>query len=552
MKIKLLSAFLLIVCLTSFTEGGRQPIVFMIGDSTMANKDLRKQNPERGWGHMLPGFLDDGIIVDNHAANGRSTKSFIDEGRWQVVYDKIAPGDYLFIEFGHNDAKEDKARATVAGGDFDDNLRRFVNEARSKGGIPVLFTPIVRRNFGADSLLIDTHGSYTQAVRNVAAELDVPLVDLNVITHEFVEKLGPEVSKDYFMHVEPGTVSLHPDGKADDTHLNVKGARAVASLAVDEIARLVPEFAPHVRHYDFVVAKDGSGDFFSVQDAIDAVPDLRGGGRTTILVREGVYEDKIVVPQSKINLSLIGQGDVRLTYGDYAGKKNIFGEEIGTAGSASCFIYAPDFHAENITFENSAGQVGQAVACLVSADRCVFRNCRFIGNQDTLYTHGEGRQYYEDCYIEGTVDFIFGKSTALFNKCRIHSKRKGGYITAPATPKGARHGYVFYNCALTADDGVEKVWLSRPWRDYGQTVFIRCEMGGHIRPEGWNNWGKPEREKTSFYAEFENTGAGSDTKGRAFGHKLKNLKGYSFADILGGNDSWNPVDEAAASAVKYP
>lgn len=553
MKIKLLSAILMILCLCSFSEEKRKPVIFMIGDSTMATKNLANMNPERGWGHMLPGFLSDGITVDNHAKNGASTKSFITEGRWDKVVERIRPGDYVFIEFGHNDAPHKGERSTVAGGSYDDNLRRFVTETRSKGGKPVLFTSIVRRKFNEDSTLVDTHGAYIQAVKNVAAELKVPMVDLNALTHKFVQELGVERSKDYFMHVAPGTIPLCPEGRQDDTHLNVKGARAVASIAVDAIAKEVPELAQYVRHYDFVVAKDGSGDFFTVQEAINAVPDLRGSRRTTILVREGEYKEKIIVPKSKINLSLIGQGNAVLTYDDYASKTNIFGEEMGTAGSSSCYIYAPDFYAENITFANSAGPVGQAVACFVDGDRAVFRNCRFTGHQDTLYTHGEGRQYYENCYIDGTVDFIFGKATALFSGCQIHAKRKGGYLTAPATPKGQRHGYVFSHCTLTADEGVEQVWLSRPWRDYGQTVFLHCDMGSHIRPEGWHNWNKPHREKTAFYAEYGNTGTGADTSARAFGKRLKNDKGYTMADILSGSDNWNPLEVAYTPvAVVYP
>lgn len=198
--------------------------------------------------------------------------------------------------------------------------------------------------------------------------------------------------------------------------------------------------AAETKAYDFVVAKDGSGDFTTIQEAINAVPDLCGSYRTRILVKEGRYEEKLVIPQTKINLSLIGEGNAVITYGDYASKKNRFDQEIGTAGSSSCYIFPVDFYAENITFENSAGPVGQAVACFVGGDRTVFKNCRFLGNQDTLYTHSTGRQYYTGCYIEGTVDFIFGKSTALFDDCTIHCKRAGGYITAPATPQGQRHG----------------------------------------------------------------------------------------------------------------
>lgn len=546
-----LVALSLVLC-SSLTDTPRKPVIFMIGDSTMANKKLDGCNPERGWGQMLPGFLTDEVIVENHAVNGRSTKSFREEGHWEPVEAAIRPGDYVIIEFGHNDTKvDDPKRYTKPGADFDENLRRYIRETRAKGGKPILFNAIARRKFVKDSL-VDTHGEYLAATRRVAEEMDVPFVDLNALTAEFIRELGPEASARYFMHIPPGIVPLYPEGKKDNTHLNVAGARRVAAMAVDALAEAVPELAPYVRHYDFVVAKDGSGDFFTVQEAINAVPDHRGRSRTTILIREGEYKEKIIVPRSKINLSLIGQGDVKLTYDDYASKPNIFGEEMGTTGSASFYLYAPDFYAENITFENSAGQVGQAVACFVGGDRAVFRNCRFLGNQDTIYTWIRGRQFYDRCYIEGTVDFIFGRSTALFSDCQIHSKRRG-YLTAPSTDSDAAYGYVFLNCRLTADEGVDRVYLSRPWRDYAKAVFIRCDMGAHIHPAGWHNWNRPEREKTAFYAEFANTGEGASTGERAsFGHLLDSDAAYTPEKVLAGDDNWNPVAVVAANAVVYP
>lgn len=581
-----LALLLVFFFLFSAFRADRQVItIFMIGDSTMANKSLEGGNPERGWGQMLPGYLSEEIRVDNHAVNGRSSKSFIDEGRWEKVISQVTKGDYVFIQFGHNDEKPDPKRYTSPGGSFDDNLRRFVNETRAKGGIPVLFNSIVRRNFGTASgsavaqainqddvrkgvnpdakreastqsvegegdKLIDTHGAYLDAPRNVAKELGVAFVDMNKITHELVEGMGPVESKKLFMWVPANRIAAMPKGREDNTHLNVHGGRVVAGLAMDAVAKEVPELAKYVRHYDFVVAQDGSGDFFTVQEAIDAVPDFRKKARTTILVRKGVYKEKIVIPESKINVSLIGQDGAVLTYDDYAQKQNRFGEEKGTSGSASCYIYAPDFHAENITFANSSGPVGQAVACFVSADRASFKNCRFLGFQDTLYTYGKGcRQYYEDCYIEGTVDFIFGWSTAVFNRCHIHSKRSG-YVTAPSTDRGQKYGYLFYGCRLTADDGVKDVYLSRPWRPYAQAVFVRCDLGGHIVPAGWHNWGKKEAEKTVFYAEYENTGEGAHPKARApFSRQLKNLKGYEMEDVLAGNDGWNPMKGAEEAHV---
>ncbi|WP_308755919.1 pectinesterase family protein [uncultured Bacteroides sp.] len=577
MKHKLILLLGLFFLFSAFTSDKPKITIFMIGDSTMSNKSLTGGNPERGWGHVLPGFFSEDIIVDNHAQNGRSSKSFIDEGRWDKVLALIKKGDYVFIQFGHNDEKPKADRHTDPGTTFDANLRKFVNETREKGGIPVLFNSIVRRNFGVaddkavaqaiiqDDIrkginpdakrdasqtavlekgdkLIDTHGAYLDSPRNVAKELNVPFVDMNKITHELVEGMGPEESKKLFMWVPANVVPAMPKGREDNTHLNVHGARVIAGLTVDAIASVVPELAKYVRHYDYVVAQDGSGDFFTVQEAINAVPDFRKNVRTTILVRRGVYKEKLIVPESKINVSLLGQEGAVISYDDYANKQNVFGENKGTSGSSSCYIYAPDFYAENITFENSSGPVGQAVACFVSADRAYFKNCRFLGFQDTLYTYGKGcRQYYEDCYIEGTVDFIFGWSTVVFNRCHINSKGNG-YVTAPSTDKGQKYGYVFYDCKLTANNGVDRVFLSRPWRPYGQAVFIRCELGRHILPVGWDNWGNKENEKTAFYAEYESKGEGANPKARAaFSHQLKDLKGYEIENVLAGDDGWNPV-----------
>lgn len=540
--------------------------IFMIGDSTMANKKIDGGNPERGWGMVLPGFFSEDIKIDNHAANGRSSKSFISEGRWEKVISKVKKGDYVFIQFGHNDEKADSTRHTTPGTTFDENLRRYVNETRAKGGIPVLFNSIVRRNFvqpkdasitkdvrrtpgekehpKEGTVLFDTHGAYLDSPRNVAKELGVTFIDMNKITHDLVQELGPVESKKLFMFVEPNQVPAFPKGREDNTHLNIYGARTIAGLAVDAIGKAIPELAKYIRQSDYVVAQDGSGDFFTVQEAINAVPDFRKNIRTTILVRKGTYKEKIIIPESKINISLIGEDGAVLTYDGFANKKNVFGENMGTSGSSGCYIYAPDFYAENITFENSSGPVGQAVACFVSADRAFFKNCRFLGFQDTLYTYSkQSRQYYEDCYIEGTVDFIFGWSTAVFNRCHIHSKRDG-YVTAPSTDQGKKYGYVFYDCKLTAEPEATKVYLSRPWRPYAQAVFIRCEMGKHILPEGWNNWGKKENEKTAFYAEYESRGEGANPKARAaFSHQLKNLKGYEIKTVLAGDDGWNPVED---------
>ena len=299
------------------------------------------------------------------------------------------------------------------------------------------------------------------------------------------------------------------------------------------------------QEFAFVVAKDGSGDFQTIQEAFDAVPDFRKN-ETRILLKPGVYKEKLVLAASKTNVSLIGEDaeTTLVTYDDFAQKKNKFGEEMGTTGSTSFFVFGDGFYAKNITFENSSGPVGQAVAVRVDGDKVIFEKCRFLGFQDTLYPHGDrSRQYYKDCYIEGTVDFIFGWSTAVFENCEIFSKAPSGYVTAASTEKETEFGFVFINCKLTGDSPENSVYLGRPWRDYSQTVFINTEMGAHIKPEGWHNWSKPNAEQTAFYAEYGSTGSGANASQRvSWAHQLseEEVAKYTVESVLAGEDEWNP------------
>jgi pectinesterase len=270
------------------------------------------------------------------------------------------------------------------------------------------------------------------------------------------------------------------------------------------------------------VAHDGSGDFTKVQDAIDAVPSFRKEV-TTIFIHSGVYKEKIIIPAPKQNVKLLGEDLLHtiITYDDYASKKNQFGEEIGTSGSASFYCLGDGFAAENITFENSSGPVGQAVAVWIAADKASFTHCRFLGFQDTLYTWGKAtRQYYDQCYIEGTVDFIFGSSIAWFEDCEIHCK-KNGYITAASTPETSLYGYIFNNCTITGASDVGKIYLGRPWRPYAKVIFMNCYLPDFITAEGWHNWGKESNEQTAYYAEYNNQGPGSLSQNRVkWSHQL--------------------------------
>lgn len=296
--------------------------------------------------------------------------------------------------------------------------------------------------------------------------------------------------------------------------------------------------------YDFVVAQDGSGDFEKVQEAIDAVPHLRKN-RTYILIKAGVYKEKLILASTKTNVTFIGERSENtiLTYDDYASKLNRFGEEIGTSGSSSFFIFGEGFEAKNLTFENSFGEGSQAVAVRIDGDKVRFENCRFLGNQDTLYPHGNNsRQYYKNCYIEGTVDFIFGWSTVLFEGCQIYCKRNG-FITAASTEENTTHGFVFKDCKISGNAPAGSVYLGRPWRPFAKTVFINCELSDVIHPDGWDPWGSEEKKKTAYYAEYGSTGSGALPEKRAkWAHSLtkSEASNYSLEQIFG---DWNPNQE---------
>ncbi|WP_169331905.1 pectinesterase family protein [Nafulsella turpanensis] len=285
--------------------------------------------------------------------------------------------------------------------------------------------------------------------------------------------------------------------------------------------------------YDIVVAKDGTGDYEYLQDAIDAIRAFTPVPRT-IFIKNGIYKEKVLIPAWVTDITLLGESvdSTILTFDDHAGRG-----KMGTFDTYTLRIEGNDIKLENLTVANTAGPVGQAVALHAEGDRLVFRNCRFLGDQDTIFASGENsRQYYVDCYIEGTTDFIFGPATALFEDCHIHSE-KNSYITAASTPSWVKYGYVFLDCTFTAEEGVDEVYLGRPWRDYAETVFINCDFGPHIRPEGWHNWGRPEAEETSFYAEYGNTGPGADTTERvAWSHQLTEEEAaeYTIENIFAG------------------
>ena len=258
------------------------------------------------------------------------------------------------------------------------------------------------------------------------------------------------------------------------------------------------------------VSVDGTADFTSIQQAITACGAFPSN-RKTIFIKKGIYREKIIIDSFNSNICLIGENKDQtvISFNNYNGQP-----DIGTFTSYTLKVLADNISIQNITIENTAGPVGQAVALHVEGDYFKASNCKILGNQDTLYAAGENsRHYFNNCYIEGTTDYIFGSATAIFDNCTLYSKANS-YITAANTSKNSRYGFVFLNCRLLSAPSVCKVYLGRPWREYANVIFSSCFMDAHINPEGWHNWGKSESEKTAYFAEFENYGPGALTAKR--------------------------------------
>lgn len=293
-----------------------------------------------------------------------------------------------------------------------------------------------------------------------------------------------------------------------------------------------------------VVSRDGTGEFRTISEAIEVCRAFMDYHKV-IYVKRGTYKEKLIVPQWLTNIEILGEDRdaTVITYDDHANIANpATGRGIGTFRTYTVKVEGNSITFRNITIENNAARLGQAVALHTEGDRLVFVNCRLLGHQDTVYTGVAGtRLLFRNCYIEGTTDFIFGPSTAWFENCEIRS-RADSYITAASTPQDRPYGYIFSHCRLTADANVTKVYLGRPWRDYGYTLFINCEMGRHIRPEGWHHWQK-ERQKTARYMEYGNSGEGAATDRRApWTRQLtkKEAAKITMEEVFSINDKWTP------------
>ena len=548
-------AAVLIAAVALASDDGHRIKIILIGDSTMTDS--------AGWGLGFKQFLDpDKVELVNASRGGRSSMSFMQEGRWTNAL--ALHGDYYLIQFGHNNEPGKPGRSTDMP-TFISDMKKYVDEARAIGAKPVLVTPLVRRQWDKENpgKIKSSLVPYAEEVRKIAAEKSVPLVELHDRAKELCESLGKQKCLELFSP----TKTVDGTNTYDNTHLRGPGHVLFARLVVDELRKKVPELAPVLRaeplnenpepgetKFNAVVAFDGSGTHTNLQDAIAVVPD-NDTNTFTILIKPGTYAGQFIVPREKRHLKLVGEEaeNTILTGSLNQNESPTGGRPI--YNNASVVILADDFRAEKITFQNTSGDHGQALALRADGDREVFNHCRLLGWQDTLLVNN-GRYFFTNCYVEGRVDFIYGSATAIFDRCEIHSKN-GGHITAANTPKDRPFGFVFMNCKLTGDP---QPWISpagipantnqppladlgRPWRPYASVTYLNCEMGDHIRPEGWNNWRNPTNELTARFAEYNSTGPGANPAARCnWARQLtdEEAKAHTVEKILGGVDHWKP------------
>ena len=533
---------------------GRKIKIVLVGDSTVQDSS--------GWGLGFREFLDTNKVdLVNTARGGRSSMSFMREGRWTNAL--ALKADYYLIQFGHNNEPGKPGRSTDMP-TFIANMTQYVDDALAIGAKPVLVTPLTRRQWDKENpgKIKSSLEPYAAEVRKIAAEKKIPLVDLHTRSIELCESFGREKCYGFSpVKIVDGTNTF------DGTHLKPNGSVMFARLVVDELRKNAPELAPVLRDepmnanpvfYDAVIYEDGSGTQMNLQAAIAAAPD-NGSNTFSILIKPGIYQGQFIVPKEKRHLRFVGE-DLTNTILTGSLNQNESPSPDGRPiyNNASTVILGDDFHAEKITFQNTSGDHGQALALRADGDREIFNDCRFLGWQDTLLVNN-GRYYFTNCYVEGRVDFIYGSAAAIFDRCEIHSKN-GGHVTAANTPQDKSFGFVFMDCKLTGDT---QPWISaegipantnsppmadlgRPWRPYASVTYLNCEMGGHIKPEGWNNWRNPTNELTARFAEYNSTGPGANPDKRfKWAKQLTKDEAdkITIETVLGGNDNWNPTQQ---------
>ncbi|WRH26114.1 pectin esterase [Arthrobacter sp. JZ12] len=579
------------------TPGAGQPTLHVVGDST-ASTYAHRELPRAGWGQALPLALNSGSRVVNIALSGASSKSYTDSGLAAEALSLLAPGDYLLISFGHNDEKvTDPARGTLPGSTYKEYLRGFIDGARAAGALPILVTPVERRRFDPAGNARRSHGQYPAAMRELASATGTPLIDLEEQSLTLWQELGPEGTRSMFLHAAPGEFQQYPDGVEDNTHFRAEGALAVAGLVahglqelgfasarpafrgVDAESLFAGIFWPSERPLDQPVVLDvGPGArFSSVQAAVDAVPE-NAGTRHEIRIAPGEYRELILVPRSKPLVSFRGTGssssDVVLVYNNASGTSKPDGSgTYGTSGSASVRIDASDFEARNLTFSNDFDEAAnahirnrQAVALHVTGDRCVFNGVRVLGNQDSLLVNTPNastvsRHFFVDSYVEGDVDFIFGRATAVFQRCVIQSLNRGsssnnGYVTAGSINQVFPFGYLFDQCRFESAAARATVYLGRPWHPSGDPqaiaqVLVRdSHLGAHIKSAPWTDMSGFSWRDARFH-EFHNSGPGSAHSPDRPQMTVAQAAGFTASHYLRGPDWWQPqlADTAADTTI---
>ncbi|WP_010524742.1 pectinesterase family protein [Nesterenkonia sp. F] len=565
--------------------GRRSPVIFVVGDST-ASVYEHELRPRTGWGQALPLLTGSGASVFDYAWSGASSKSFHDAGKLDTVLELMGEGDMLLISFGHNDEKtDDPDRGTDPDTTFKEYLSRYIDGARSVGAAPVLVTPVERRRFDASGQAGDSHGEYPRAMRELAEAAGVDLVDLTASSRALWQQEGPEGTRDLFLHVAPGVHPQYPDGREDDTHFQAAGALAVARLVADELVEQGiasgGQLAARNRRVDPLAAISwpaerpvgevriltvgSDGDHPTVQDAVDAVPagELM---RTLIGIRPGEHRQVVRVPAEKARISFIGLGerpeDTVLVYDNANGTPLPDGEgTYGTTGSTSIRVDAPWFEAENLTFANDFDEEAhpeisgrQAVALRLAGDFAVLRNVRCLGDQDTLYVNSPetgvvARQYFVEARVEGDVDFIFGRGTAVFDGCEIVSRDRGaannGFVTASSVDRSIAHGLLFDGCRFTSEAARRTVHLGRPWHPGGDPdaiaqVLVRdSRLGAHIKASPWTDMSGFPWQQARF-AEHHNRGPGGFVSADRPQLSPEAAAEHTVAAHLHGGDGWAP------------
>ncbi|PAP75403.1 pectinesterase family protein [Rubrivirga marina] len=578
----------LLAALAGFAFAPRPVHVFVAGDSTAADKRAERR-PETGWAERLQSYFDtDDVRVVNLARNGRSTRTFLEEGRWASLLEEVRPGDVVLIQFGHNDQSESKPDRYTPPDAFQANLRRFVADVRAKEATPVLMTPVVRRRFDDAGRFHDVHGEYPDLTRAIAEETGAPLVDLHRSSEAALRAWGAEGSKDLFLVFGPGEHANYPDGLDDNTHFSPLGASVMARLAAEGIRDAGLGLADHLLldappAWDAVVGDpaglgpeaEGARRFETIGAALDAIPPERDGPYR-VLVGDGRYREKLTVTDPEVHLVGESRDGAVLTYDAHGDTPGPDGERLGTWGSATLTVRAPGFRAETLTIENAFDYPAnaalsdddpakvanpQAVALMLDegSDRAVLSEATVTGYQDTFFAES-GRAYVWRSLVSGHVDFLFGGGQVVFDESVIVSRDRAdknptGYVTAPSTRVGYPFGFLFVDSRLEKEPGVEagSVRLGRPWHPgndstaNGSAVFVRTWMDDHVGadgyapisgrgPDGERIW--YDLEPTSRFFEWGTTGPGAHVGPRRPQLTGAQAAGYTPGHVL---DGWRPA-----------